>query len=226
MEYLDQIKKENIPDQVFHMLRKSIVAGCYRSGDKLPSENELAEKLCVSRASIKIALQKLCVLGLIETRVGDGSYVKEFDVGAYFDHVSDLLLGPQDLDDIAEYRSFFEAGCARLAMENAKEEDFSCLEQIVGRMEQAVSDKRYEEYANLDYLFHFTICKATKNKIFVLSYQTIGELIFQFTAIKNQRYFELLQRERVVDTHRLILQAIKDKDLEKCIAYYDIMFHI
>jgi len=226
MEFLNKIKKENIPDQVFGILKEGIVSGRYQVGDRLPSENELAEKLGVSRSSVKIALQKLHVLGMIETRVGDGSYVKAFDVSAYLYHVSDLLLGPDDLDDIAEYRKYFEIDCARLAMQNATEADFAAVEQIVDRMDEAVAKGDFDEYARLDYLFHYEICKSTKNRIFALSYETIGELIFQFTVIKNRKYFDMFLAERTVDTHRLILRAIVDRDIEACIEHYTMMFDI
>ena len=62
-------------------LKRMILDGGIQAGERLPSENELAEMFNVSRITIRQALQKLSVLGLVETRFGEGSFVKTFDVG-------------------------------------------------------------------------------------------------------------------------------------------------
>ena len=75
------IKKVNVGQMVFDQMQELLIRGEWKPGDRLPSENELAEMFNVSRITIRQALQKLSVLGLVETRFGEGSVVKTFDVG-------------------------------------------------------------------------------------------------------------------------------------------------
>lgn len=70
------INKVNVSEQVFSQLKKAIVEGVWKPGDKIPSENELASSFGVSRMTVRQSLQKLIALGLIETKLGDGSYVR------------------------------------------------------------------------------------------------------------------------------------------------------
>ena len=75
------IKKVNVGQMVFDQMQELLIRGEWKPGDRLPSENELADMFNVSRITIRQALQKLSVLGLVETRFGEGSFVKKFDIG-------------------------------------------------------------------------------------------------------------------------------------------------
>ena len=75
------IKRVNVGEQVLLQLKKMLIDGEWAPGSKIPSENELAELFEVSRITVRQALQKLNALGLIETRLGDGSYVRNLDIG-------------------------------------------------------------------------------------------------------------------------------------------------
>ena len=72
---IQKISRASIGDQVYQQMKDQIVNGEWKAGDRLPSENELAEQFGVSRVTVRGALQKLAALGLIETKLGDGSYV-------------------------------------------------------------------------------------------------------------------------------------------------------
>ena len=84
---LKALDKQSVPEQIFEMLKNEIIVGEYAVGDKIPSETELCKLLNASRVSVRTALHKLSVLGIIETRLGDGNYVKEFDFKEYIDNV-------------------------------------------------------------------------------------------------------------------------------------------
>ena len=75
------IKKVNVGQMVFDQMQELLIRGEWKPGDRLPSENELADMFNVSRITIRQALQKLSVLGLVKTRFGEGSFVKKFDIG-------------------------------------------------------------------------------------------------------------------------------------------------
>lgn len=69
---LETIKRESVKEQVFAQLRDQIMKETWKAGCKIPSENELAEGMGVSRVSVREGLQMLVTLGLLETRHGEG----------------------------------------------------------------------------------------------------------------------------------------------------------
>lgn len=77
-----RIKKVSASEQVCEAIQEQISGGVWRVGDKLPSESELAQKFGVNRLTVRMALQKLNALGIVETRTGSGTFVIEFDFEA------------------------------------------------------------------------------------------------------------------------------------------------
>jgi GntR family transcriptional repressor for pyruvate dehydrogenase complex len=87
-----KLEKINITDQICKEIKKNIIDGYWKEGDKIPSENELADMMGVSRISVRAALQRLQVLGYIETRGGEGSFVRKFSLSNIFNSVSDDII--------------------------------------------------------------------------------------------------------------------------------------
>ena len=77
------VKKSSASDQVFEQLKDNLIQGTWKPGEKLASENELASLFGVSRITIRQALSRLAALGLVETRLGEGSFVAEPKPGMY-----------------------------------------------------------------------------------------------------------------------------------------------
>ncbi len=80
---LEPIKKVNIAEQVFEQLKNQILSGSWNVGDRLPSETVMAEQFGVSRSSVRAAIRSLADYGLVEVRLGSGSYVAQQDTGLY-----------------------------------------------------------------------------------------------------------------------------------------------
>ena len=75
-----KIETVSVVDQVCMAIKEMIITTPYRPGDKLPSEQEIAEAYGVNKLSVRMALQTLCTLGAIEKRNGEGSFVKRFSI--------------------------------------------------------------------------------------------------------------------------------------------------
>lgn len=69
--------KQKVYIEILHQLRSIIEEDGLNQGDKLPSERELAERLQVARSSVREALRALELVGLIETRRGEGTFIKD-----------------------------------------------------------------------------------------------------------------------------------------------------
>jgi GntR family transcriptional repressor for pyruvate dehydrogenase complex len=222
----DKIEKQNVSDAVFYALRQKIISRCFQVGEKLPSESTLCEQFGVSKTSIKLALQRLGTLGLIETRVGQGSFVLEFDPEQYISQIGTLLLSDKDISFIIEYRIYVEMAIARLAMKKATAENFEKMEDLLRRMEKAIQDKDLVLNSKLDYEFHREIACATQNDIFVLIYESIGKLLYQQTAVFIAEFHKKHGFQARDKTHENLLQAIRNKDIESCRKCYLKMFSV
>ena len=120
------IKRVNVGEQVFEQLKQMIIDGEWKQGDKLPSENALADMLGVSRITVRQALQKLGTLGLIETRLGEGSFVKVIDVSENMQAlVPAVYLSGQETEQVFEFRQIIDVESVRLAVRRATEEDIA-----------------------------------------------------------------------------------------------------
>ena len=77
---LKPVRRVRLSAQIEEQLKQQLLEGRWKAGERLPSEHELSRIFQVSRVSIRQALQALSAQGLIETRSGDGSFVKQPDI--------------------------------------------------------------------------------------------------------------------------------------------------
>ena len=223
----EKIEKQSVADQVFNSLKQEILDRHFEAGDKLPSEAMLSKQFGVSKATIKMALQRLVTLGLIETRVGQGSFVRQFDAPQYLSQMKEFMLNDHDISQITEYRLYVEMATTRLAIKRAGEENFKRMEELLRQMDEAAVKNDIVLHGKLDYQFHLEICRATGNNIFVLAYEIIGKMLRQHATILNDGISRKLNaQEPGMDIHWKLLQAIKDRDLNACRDCYVTMFSV
>jgi GntR family transcriptional repressor for pyruvate dehydrogenase complex len=222
----DKVEKQNISDHIFNTLRQEIFERRIHVGDKLPSEGDLSRQFGVSKASVKVALQRLATLGLIETRVGQGSFVIAFNPPQYMDKIQDFLLNGSDIAKIIEYRMYIEMAITRLAINRATQENYQMMEDLLEQMDVAAESA--ELHSQLDYQFHLEICKATQNSIFVMAYEIVGKMLLRHITLLNKEYYRkggkyAWGKEEI---HRRLFEALKSKDIEECRKHYIRMFSV
>lgn len=215
---MKRISKESIPDQVFNEIKAAILDGTFGVGQKLPSENELCAMLGVSRPSIKGAIQRLLILGLIETRPGDGSYVKEFKLSELFNQISDFIITEDSRDDVNEYRIQMDLLYIRLAIDRITEEELNQMDQLAAQMAQCLQDGNKTQFDALDFKFHSTIVKATRNSFFVNVFNMTKDVYIRFLLEVNETLFDLYHnhREQYFDIHTHLVEAIRNRNYESC----------
>jgi GntR family transcriptional repressor for pyruvate dehydrogenase complex len=204
---LKPIQKSRVSRQVFEQLKEQIFAGKWPAGTKLPSENELSRQLGVSRVSVRAALQMLSALGLLDTRQGEGTYVRELRGDLYFNVLFPLLaLSRTNIFDVLEYRKVMDPGAVVIASERATAEDLEELERVYHLMEESKTD--YKSFAHADLEFHLSITKATRNPIFIKVNTIIKDVlnasmegIVRALGIRDGLYY-----------HKKILEALRRKD--------------
>lgn len=238
-----KLTKTSLADQVCDSL-KEMILNDFAVGDKLPSENEMAAMFGVSRLTVRLALQKLNVQGLILTKIGEGSFVQKFSFDKYMENVSDIMMTPKMLDDLLEFRSCIEVECVRLAIQNCKDSDFVTLENILESMAELVYDFSapnnhiLEQYVERDYEFHETICRIGGNSLFHLAFMAaqtplktyllnIGMMRINAFHQRNPqvRSIYIDRQLNTTHSHAGILQGLKARDFEKCKSVYSFLLN-
>ena len=166
------IKKKNITEIVFQQLLNQIVSGYWAPGDKLPSENELCKMLNVSRISIRAALNRLNGLGMIETRQGEGSFIKLASADIILNPLlPKVLLEPMNMLHIMEYRKIIESGTVALVVDIIQPQDIIRLETIIDEMEK--NKQNIELFELNDFNGHRVSLNNYKGKTVILNFWTI-----------------------------------------------------
>jgi GntR family transcriptional repressor for pyruvate dehydrogenase complex len=221
MAELKKISKAGISEQVYNQLKENILHGKWQPGDKIPSENQLVSLLGVSRVSIRMAIQRLVTLGLLEARVGNGTYVTHFTPSVFINELGQIILKPEDQLEIMEFRKALETEALKLAVIRATDEDLRELENIHNRARKAFKALDVDAYHREDIKYHMQIFKMSKNSIFISTVQTLNDLLFPHFYSVAKAFFEttgVLSDE--ADLHCSIVKALKKRDTTSCIKAY------
>ena len=203
------IKKVNVGQMVFDQMQEQLIRGEWKPGDKLPSENELAEMFNVSRITIRQALQKLAALGMIETRFGEGSFVREADVGENMNALVPMMyLNKNSNFQVFEFREIIDAEAAGLAAERATPEAVEELEKILKDMEKYNKSGNVKMFGQKDLEFHFKVTQMTGNSLLI---QT-NIILRRILEISMEDVIDKMGCEPAMYYHTKILDAIKKKD--------------
>jgi len=214
------IKKTRVYEEVVKQLKELITSGELKPGEKLPSERELAKSFGVSRVSVRQALTVLETLGLIERKVGGGTFNVADKLDFEIEPILDAIMRKKDqLNQPLEVRRILEPNLARLAAERATEEDIRAMEESLQHQKEQI--ERGELIIEEDSKFHYCIARATKNEIALKIVEAIHDLLWQTReeSIKARQGSQLSYKG-----HQRILRAIKSRDGEK--AYKAMMDHL
>lgn len=176
-------------------------------GQKIFTEKELCEELNLSRISVRTALDKLAVLGIIEKRKGAGTFVSEIDLNDIVNNIVPLMaLKPTDLLDVLRFRLYFEPANVKEFMKNHSPEDIEALKESFERMKQNIQDN--EDFNLADIEFHKIIARGTKNPIVISIYEMLTGIL---EASLDLSYGKI-GAEICVKFHEGIIDAIEQKD--------------
>jgi GntR family transcriptional repressor for pyruvate dehydrogenase complex len=209
----EKVEIKRKPLYVAEQILRAIKKGIYKPGDKLPPERVLAEEMGVSRNSIREALSALQVLNIVESKSGDGTYIKKSVENIDIElQILPILEESESPFKIFEARNVLEIGVADLAIDNATPGDIERIHRALERMCQQAELGDYEGYltANLD--FHLAIAAATANPIL----ERMMALLWETTSQKllNEMLIDYWQRNisSSIEIHKQIFAAIKDRD--------------
>ncbi len=220
-----KISRISIVDQVCASIKQDIADGIWKAGDKLPSESEFADTFGVNRLSVRMALQKLSTLGIIQTRVGEGSFVCDFSLKPVLSEISVFYQNEDSYKDVRQLRNLLEYECMRLATIFSTDEEKEELRIALAHYSKLSleynlnidSEEALERVVDADFNFHYTVVKMSHNKlykdIYYMVQQLIRDHIMQLISTRAHRRNEMgLPPLGESDTHNKIYDCIIKSD--------------
>lgn len=204
MEF-EAIKTDRLYVKVADRITTMIEGGQIKTGDRLPSERDLAERLGVSRPTIREAMIALELSGIIEIRTGSGIYVTEKKPTL---NTSDKGVGPFE---ILEAREVIEVEACGLAATRISDQQIAELRVVLEEMREEQHSDNASEQA--DWKFHCIIAEAAQNTALYDIINWLWELRNQSTL--STAFLERIREEGVhpaIDDHEKIVDALEKRD--------------
>ena len=204
-----------VTDQAIAKIKELIVAEEFTAGRKLPREQDLAARLGISRNSLREAVRALTLVGVLDTRVGDGTYVTSLDADMLLTglgFVGDLLEG-ETLLEVHRVRRILEPVATGLAATRMTEPDFAALEASLELMDRAEST---QQFIDSDNEFHRIITSAAGNATLASLIQSLSGGMIRarlWRTITDHDAVELTKQR-----HRDIYTALRAGDPEQASA--------
>lgn len=167
--------REPVSAEIARKLLDYLLSGVLLPGERLPSERELSRTFGVGRSAVRDALKPLTLLGIIEVRQGDGTYLRATESELLPKAVEwGLLLGERRAVDLVEARRHIEVALATLAAQRRSEEDLRDMRRLLRQMQDAGSD---DEFIEADMAFHLRLAEAAGNSVLAGILTNIRSLI-------------------------------------------------
>ncbi len=164
IENFSSLQQETPVDKIIKQIRDLITSGQIKSGDKLPAERKLAEKLGVGRTHVRDAIRKLEFYGILKTLPQSGTIVAGMGLTALEGLITDVLkLEKSDFISLVETRVILETNAAELAAERRTDEDIEEIKKAINAFKEKIDNK--ENAVEEDLMFHLKIAEASKNKV-------------------------------------------------------------
>ena len=179
------LPRTTLTEAAFEQLIAYVVNGTWKAGDRLPPERELCRQFGIARTSLREALKAMELVGMLDSRVGDGTFVcprSEF--------LSRPLLWAltgadhEELVEIMEARTAVEETLAGMAAERASPEEISGIESTVVQMRDAIADGA--SILEADMSFHLAVATAAHNEVLRNAVQLLRNITRQWLKYKVQ----------------------------------------
>lgn len=217
------VVKTSISKQIAEQIRDAIVSGQLEIGDRLPTEDELAQRYGVSRPSVREALKRLAAQNLVRARRGPtgGNFV----VRPSYDELAESLsgaatlligIGELGIEEIIEARRVLQHSCLELAAVNATASDIRQLEAALARQQDPqISD---EAFCQADVAFHRALVDATGNGMLRFVMYTVLDALI---PVANMVVTVVRKRSDILDLHARMLEQLQQRDTDALKATMD-----
>jgi len=188
-----------LADKIYQVLKKGVIYQEYQPGTRLVDQ-EIADQLGVSRTPVREAVNRLAAEGLVSVISRRGVFVTE--------------LSEKDIKEIYEVREALEVLAMRLGVSLITDRDIATLQEISSQYHSAMLEDDYLACYDLDRQFHDQLIGISGNSLLAEMYKALSGKI-QISRWKHCRDRE--RTEKSLHEHRLILQALQNRDAGEAI---------
>lgn len=195
-----------VTDAAIEKIKQMIVAGELRPGDRLPREADLADRLGLSRSSLREAVRALSLIHVLDVRQGDGTYVTSLSPNLLLDAMAFVVDFHRDdtVLQFLEVRRIIEPAAAAMAAVRMSEDAISKLDLI---MDAVGPDTNVEDLVARDLEFHRLIAEGSENPVLCSLVESLSG------PTHRARVWRGLTQEaavsRTLAEHRAIVEAIR-----------------
>ena len=198
---------ESVIEQIMNLIKNEEI----KPGDQLPPERELAEKLSISRGSLREAFRVLESRGLIKRKPGGGRFIREIRKNGHNNTENIILsLKKSSILELLEAREIFEVKIAEIAAQRAIPEDIELIKKSLSnaKKEEKLDDKEMK----WDTEFHIAVARATHNFVFI----NILKLHLDLLKETRGKTWQISGRKKEQkQEHQNIFEAIKEHNSKK-----------
>jgi len=195
-------------EQLADSIRTMIEQGELCPGDRLPAERKLAQTFQVSRNSVREGIKQLEERGILQSRIGAGTYVATDDKEILIRTLAgELEKGKKKLREIFEIREILEPQIAALAAQRITPRDITRLEKLAAAQKETMGD--ITTFSRLDTQFHTLLARATNNSILEQVFAKLRKIL------KESRSEPLMNTSRQalsIQGHEAILEALRNRN--------------
>lgn len=205
------VRRVNLYESIADNLEQMILDDSSQIGQRLPSEQTLAENFGVSRNVVRESLKILKERHLVSLRTGEGAYIEKPDNRSLTELLNRIiLLDNVEHSAVMEVRQIIETEACRLAAERNTSEAFDVLEEINDSMMRYKGD--IEKRISLDIQFHITIAKLSNNPLLELFAQSMSNLL---APILRTALIPEWGNENGIEFHKQIIATLRMRNGEK-----------
>lgn len=209
---METVKRVPVVQQVVDSIKEYLFSGEVNTGDKLPVEKDLCEKLGVGRGTVREAFRILETMGYVELKPGRGAFAARTSEIRKDEELSDWFTAHEvETKDFLEVRMAIEPMTVRLAISRCSDSDIEKLRQIHRKLVSAVKKGDAPLVALCDEKFHAAIVEFSGNKLLIsISKQVENNL----KSFRSRTFYIKQNAQNAIEPHEKILNAFELHDAE------------
>ncbi len=222
-----QIRQKTIVEQIMEKVKELIINDRLKPGDRIPTENELAQMFGVGRSSIREAVKVFTYLGVFESQTRKGTVLNDNTSVSSEALTWAFLLCEKDFVSIMGFRRSIEQE-AWIHLSRRYREGDPGIQAVLERMqaqirimETALAENRIIELNEADYLLHRIAIAEMNNGPMLALFDTLRSFTYEEMRVSNTYRTDL---GRVIPEHQAIIDAVKEPD--PLAAFYRFREHI
>jgi len=205
---LKPVKRVGLTDSIIRQLI-SYIQTDLTPGAKLPSERKLIDLLSVGRTSIRESLRALEMLGIVETRPGEGTYVSRNGSSPINRQIElGIFSSQRSIQEIYQARRVIEIGMAPIVVDSISEEELEQCRAILKKMD-ALEETSIDLFLEYDQQFHRIVAASTRNSILTEVLKLTHYILQEERKISDAA---IRQLKKALKLHQDILRALEERD--------------